>query len=61
MSYKSREHGATLNVATKTNWDASIPEYWDKAVMYESDRQAVTSKLSLELADKALIVVASGA
>ena len=40
------EHGVTLNLATKTSWDASVPEYWDQAVMYESDRQAVTSRLS---------------
>ncbi len=40
------EVGATLNVATKTNWDAIVPEYWDKAIMAEADREALFSKLS---------------
>jgi len=35
-----------LNVATKTTWDAVVPEWWDQAIMYEADRQALTTKLS---------------
>lgn len=37
---------ATLNVATKTTWDAIVPEYWDKSIMPEADRLAIGSKLS---------------
>ena len=37
---------ATLNVATKTTWDAAIPEYWDKKVWNDADRQSVTQRLS---------------
>lgn len=40
------ERGVTLNLATKTDWDAVIPEYWDKAVMYEADRMSIMSKLT---------------
>ena len=40
----SNERGVTLNLATKTTWDALIPEYWDKAVYDESDRMSIVSK-----------------
>ena len=37
---------ATLNVATKTTWDAIVPEYWDKTIMPEADRQSIGAKLA---------------
>ena len=40
------EVGATLNVATQTNWDAITPEYWDRAVMSEADRSSLVSVLT---------------
>lgn len=45
-SILTNEHGQTLNVATKTNWDAAVPEYWDKAARFESDRMSVTNRLA---------------
>lgn len=46
LSFLWNERGVTLNLATKTSWDASIPEYWDRAVMMESDRQSIINQLT---------------
>lgn len=45
-SLASESGMATLNVATKTTWDAVVPEYWERAIMYEADRQAILSRLA---------------
>lgn len=37
---------ATLNVATKTTWDASIPEWWDKKVMDDADRESIVQRMT---------------
>ena len=36
---------ATLNVVTKTNVDAAVPEYWGDGIMYDADRNSLFSKL----------------
>ena len=46
FSFLGNEHGVTLNLATKTSWDAIVPEYWDKAVQDESDRLSVINRLT---------------
>ena len=46
VSFLRNERGVTLNLATKTSWDAIIPEYWDKAVQDESDRLSVINRLT---------------
>jgi len=36
--------GAGLNVMTASDFDTGIPEYWEKAVLYDATRQSITSK-----------------
>lgn len=35
----------TLNVLTKANIDAAVPEYWSASIMYDADRDSLFSKL----------------
>ena len=36
---------ATLNVLTKANIDAAVPEYWSASIMHDADRDSLFSKL----------------
>ena len=36
---------ATLNVLTKANIDAAVPEYWSASIMYDADRDSLFSKM----------------